>query len=429
MVRRIYRRRGRRLTQNNQIVNPYKARGSMLPLMRATFQATKKMYPSLSSAYNYYRASKYDQKIKDAYKRNEANKKIYKTSDKVQEDTGSGGDVTRSSVKFALTSRKSKRYNVSKLVRSSEQKIVNVFRGLSPFLNTTNGPLNGISTEVGAGAYWLHNYTSNASTTLPVHIYDITSTNNVVSGTVAPYNPSFQLNSSNSIYNFSKMACQNSNGSTITTGWVAENVPGLQTGGLNYPNKRGLLESINVKMYCYGANSNATQWDVSLIQLKDQTLSPHELNLGLVSLTGREQTNKDSFWQYMSSKQASHPIDNLDPMNRKQFKVLKSFNFVLQPRLTNEVETMPHQKELSLWIPMNRICRYDWSDTTKVSSFAAGQFQSSVALVDNVVHPRARIYLIVRATNCTPVTSPAVETFQSTPSYDLILRQKQVIIE
>lgn len=352
-----------------------------------------------------------------------------KTSDKIQEDMGSGGDVTRSSVKFALSRRKSKAQKINKIVRSSEQKITNVFRGISPFLNTTNGPLNAQTSEVGGGAYWLHNYTSNAVTVMPLHLYDLTSTNNVIGGSVAVYNPAFGLNSSNNNYNFYNLFCQNSNGATISTGWVPENVPGATTSGVNYPNKRGFIESVNVKMYCYGATSNATQWDVNLVQLKEDTMHPDELKSGVITLSGREQNQKDGFWQYMSSRQVSHPIDNLDSMNRRYYKVLKSFNFVLQPRLTNEVETLPHQKELSIWIPMNRICRYDWTDTTKVASVAPGQFQSSVGLVSNIVAPRARIYLIVRATNTTNVTSPAVPTINSTPSYDLVIRQKQIIVE
>jgi hypothetical protein len=124
----------------------------------------------------------------------------------------------------------------------------------------------------------------------------------------------------------------------------------------------------------------------------------------------------------------------------KYFKILKRNFVMIQPVQSTELPsgatgtvTNPHQRQLDLFLRMNRKCRYDWVGRTQVDANDGAYDLNTGELNQIDVDPKARIFLMVRATCCEMQTSTddwpiqAVTRYQ--PSYDIVIRKSHTKIK
>ena len=372
----------------------------------------------------------------------------------ISEDIGAGGEFTKKSVTFNLCKHMSAMQMTQKLVASNKQEAHYRFSGIQPFMNTTTPstnitmPSGTVGDIVGGGYFPLINFSSsnpglNTSNYVvpPLQVYDVTSLNNYVNNSYTSYSPCFQpaflCRSNINSYQPYAVSFQNLYGmgpsgiSSSNTVWTNEDTPG-QTAN-NVPLRRDMLNYVSAKLMCYGAAQMATTFKVELVQLHDDFLHPdYIMNAGMSNLSSAYNQEQVAFWESYVSHSVKHPIASINPAWKKHCTVLKSISFVLQPRLSTETDAaVGHTKQLSIYAKLNRTCKYDWLVTSQDSNIeSSGSFPISTSQnIQNVVAPRARIYLTVQATNVTYVPWGTSASVNFTPSYDMLLRTKHTMIE
>lgn len=333
--------------------------------------------------------------------------------------------------------------NLAKLVRASTQATIYRCSAIAPFMNTTVAPANAITTEVGGGAYWLYNVANNANTQYyaPLYMFDCTSLNNYIAGSVANYNPVWRLaftggGGTPSDMLWEQKTSQNPGGTYGNTKWELESSPGSTNSAMSSPYRRCLQDYISAKLLCYGAAKQATEFCIEFIQLKHDWLHPEFIYTGGGTLNNINTSGakyKDghiSFWESYVKQYIGHPIDTIKPMHKKLYKVIKRVKFVLNPKESVETDAnVGHSKQVNLFYRTNKTLKFDWSEFQLDTNLTGQTYVYDNGTVNNTVPPRSRIYMTVRATNTNKVTLPSVPSVDYTPSFDLVLRHKVSMVE
>jgi len=195
--------------------------------------------------------------------------------------------------------------------------------------------------------------------------------------------------------------------------WALENANNLSTITDVYPGGEATLDWVQAKLLFYAATAQTGRYQIDVVQVKDTRLTPDPSNNG-------NQMNA-AFWQAAMKKFAYNPLESGDSKYNRYFKFLHSQTFIMDPKETSEPEAN-HMREINIFLRLNRACRYDWEDQDlmNVNTVSEGQVNLD-SNIKNTVQPRARIFLMIRATskfNTTGFTSA------DNPSYDVVLRSK-----
>jgi len=186
-------------------------------------------------------------------------------------------------------------------------------------------------------------------------------------------------------------------------------------------------------MLCYGAKTYSTRFKVQVVQITEDDFHPLEISSIDASLPAPTAAWDDisapiNFWQGMSSASYKHPISVVSTDYKKNLKVLKEFNFIIDPTTTIEERAdVGHSKALNIFVPMYRANNYNSKAQAIDASLAdADNFGTDFEKNEAYLKPRARIYLIVQATNpyTKNATSLVVPSPENTPSYDIVIRNK-----
>lgn len=358
-------------------------------------------------------------------------------------DMGSGAEYTKMRMKYGKGRGNP---SVRKLVRTTTNRTSYRFQAINPYYNISVAPINGLTsvTAVGGGAYylWNNNATDTLIQTCPLILFDITSQINSNNGITQYPNVAYQLNFG--------MSTAGVGGRPLTQAWTVLPTDLADTTGLGstwqienstaaatstiVPRRKTIIKNVYAKLLTYGATNSATKFKISLIQLKQDYMHPLESNTSIP--TDDEKNTNIGFWEYMTKQQIAHPLDVLDSRYKRFVKVLKTQEFITQPRLTTESDAnIGHMKELNFFMPINRTCTYDWEmnnngigQNDKLLNF--NTFQSNISSLSTYVVPKARIYMMVQATNvqvlsgttAVPYVGPPLPK-DTTPSFDIVLRK------
>lgn len=352
-------------------------------------------------------------------------------SDRIQQDLGSGGALTKEHVTIGRSNRK---VSIKKLVNASKQTQILRFSAISPFMNTTTTPLNAQKTETGAGALWLHNFYDGVSTnSLPLHIYDLSSINNVINGTVTSHYPGsyMKMAAATGAVSWAALVGNLPNGAGTSAYWQYEDTASLGTNAGTQPLRQTLMDYVHARLMCYGSAKMATEYVIEIIQLKDDWLCPDIMGGTLPSSTGLNYKNSaNQFWSSYVKSYCAHPVATTNPQSQKNYKVVKTIRFTLQPSLSIETDSaVGHAKQLNIFFRTNRTCKYDWAEDTIDPNVESGlTYPTEQGQLQLTVHPKARMYMTIRATNVTQLNN-VVPSVDYTPSYDILLRKKYTTIQ
>lgn len=349
-------------------------------------------------------------------------------------DTQSNAQETRTTMVDKLGTKKN---FISKVVNANLQKGVIRFQAVNPYMNRTLTARNNSSRIVG-GALSLRNVGGSLALPLycPLHLIDITSQNNVQNTGSVTTNPLWELYFT-TIGSISQGAFfQNIVGDTfasrgVATAWQDENLAtGAALATVTLPNRRTYLDSVDLKMYCYGAAWYPVTYTISIVQLKEDWLHPSLIGQGSIENVTSQRLN---FWMEIIKPNIAHPIASETFMNQRPLKVLKSHSFTIEPvtagsELLPDIDAagqsdMPRAKLVEMKIPINKMMQYDWCEQLTDNSAADPVgFAVNKGQTITLVRPRDRIYIMVTASNRTNNTVNAVNATYE-PSYDLVVKK------
>lgn len=326
--------------------------------------------------------------------------------------------------------RISKKAQIMKTVTGNTYHVIDKFGALNRYLNTDQAPVNALTSEAGCGAYWLHSYYGASSQQyVPMHLFDLTGRANYVNGTFT--NPtiasavSFTASSTVTGITFNEMNGRDGNVAPVINynTWSVHNGPGTVQAG---PLDKGFLQSVHIKMLCYGAAQFPTKYEIDLVQFNEDWLLPGTTDTQFAN-------ERITTYEGMIKNFLAHPIAQESRVTNRKFKVIKSIKFVLQPKLSIETmgsgtgttyNTIGHHKEIDLYMPINRLISYNW---LKMGNGNAMQDPDTafrqIGQYSQYASPRQRIFLIVRANNTVMTINPGVPTCVNTPSYDLSIKR------
>lgn len=175
-------------------------------------------------------------------------------------------------------------------------------------------------------------------------------------------------------------------------------------------------------MELWGMKNYPTGYTIQLVQLNEDVVPTEN-----VEVTG----TAIEFYDMLLKKYAFNPLATMNTAFNKKMKVLKEHKYMIDPTSTTESDSRPHCKVLKLFYEFNRKCNFDWSNTGTVGTTAAGfessQWNQDAAQGNNMrVHPNARMYLMIRATNFEQQADTISVSSTNTPSFTIDVRSKHM---
>jgi len=293
---------------------------------------------------------------------------------------------------------------------------------------------NGVKAFDTRGYYWMTNRTNVVSPTrrdLPLYLFDLTAfRSNTL--TAQPFVQLTQdITTGNMTFDVRSgdvPAGALGAGAGVTASLAIEKAPTAFNAGnpVVTPYGKTFLKSANIKLNCWGAKSKATQYTIQLVKFLDEDLVPS--HAGVLADAGITEKRTD-FYQSLVKPLVFNPISNTGGAFRNRMKVLRTETFIIQPNSTDDGDSDPQTKTVTMFVMMNKIVSYMEAANILTTDDAIANGSKLADDSDYAVHttqqfrpqtrPTSRVYLMIRASN---YKTDAAETPTDTPSFDLSIR-------
>lgn len=185
-------------------------------------------------------------------------------------------------------------------------------------------------------------------------------------------------------------------------------------------------EWFSINLLLYGCVKQPTYYDIMLVRFDRQYLDPIE---GSSVVNANEIMYRKAFYQNLVRNLVTNPI-NMGAADGAMYgmRVIRRYRTVIQPSTTIDQDTNPESRKFQIFFKDGKMRNHDYGGeplTTDNALFDTGYAVESTlgASFQNNPKSRARLYLIVRASNTTSIL-PANVTANDTPSYDICMRKK-----
>ena len=293
---------------------------------------------------------------------------------------------------------------------------------------------NGVKSFDTNGNYWLNNRVVTAGRRdLPMYMFDLTSVYaNPISPMATFATPFLQLTQEVATGNtaFQIVPNRSADGNISTQGyWNVEKTPGAESfvlGNISEVQSKSFLKSLSIKMNCWGAKTKAAQYTIQLVKFLDDELVPSHAGYAAdILLQTKKRTD---FYQNLIKSLTFNPIAQTGGSYKGRMKVLKSETFTIQPNSTDDGDTDPNVRTVSMFVAMNRIISYQESAAT-LSTDVNTNDNASFAVNNEVqfkpqTRPKSRVYLMIRCSNYKLDTA---DSNTDTPSFDLMIRSNHQV--
>lgn len=287
------------------------------------------------------------------------------------------------------------------------------------------------------GFYGLYNQTNAVGTqSFPLMLCDLTCFQNA--GVLCNVVHRLQVDDSGLI-NFQAIGAQNAAGSgTQATASVGNNIWGVEEGatsGANLNNFKYIqTDWYDIRMCCYGARQQPTYYDVMIVRFDNDFLCPSTASTPTRTL--EEGYQYRNLWQGLVKNISYNAIMPATPGSFKGMQVLKRFRFTLQASNNDDSDKTPNYKIVKFFYKDGRIRDYAYGNNplasdTEVNGPVYSTNQGYNATDYNAEpKPRARLYMIVRASNTVPQAVSGADDgvdhndADVTPSFDLLIRKQ-----
>lgn len=276
---------------------------------------------------------------------------------------------------------------------------------------------NGVKNFDDNGYYWLSNKVNGTNRDLPLYTYDLTSVINFGSNVTLPSQPLSQMfqNINGDIF-FASRNNLGPDGNTTTAELGIEQSPNYLNNSSFAPFNRSYLRWASIKMNLWGCKNRSTKFTIQLVRYNDEDIVPTHIS--------NATTKRTSVFQNIIKSKAFNPISTSGAgLYKKDVKILKSETFIIQPTANYEVDTDPHVKTVNWFCRMDKLINYIQNanklttpaDTADQADYVQNLGQQN----DAYANPKARVYLVIMATN---FGLDVADTNADTPSFDLSVR-------
>lgn len=281
----------------------------------------------------------------------------------------------------------------------------------------------------GQGAYLLGHYTgADSNLYLPCLLIELNSINNYINGNVQTYSPVRHLRKEgNGSFGFSPVQGVDPNGNSTST-WVMERSSHLITNPQSYPNDSSIWKWCSLEFEFWGMKNYPTKWNIQLVQLSEDVTPSYNPNSASVVTDG----NAEEFWDSIIKPYSYSPlVHQKSGFGKKKYKVLKQYAINIDPTASFENDASPHCKTFKMFYRMNRKCQFDWkyanADGQTQVTIEAPNWQVEDQENQVQVHPNARMYMLIRASNYEVQPNLAALTSANTPTITAIIRSCHIV--
>lgn len=319
----------------------------------------------------------------------------------------------------------STRYAQGKLARLNMRKI---FKNTLDYVNYCWQKISRFGT--GGLIKMVHTYNAVASPTyyqLPVMAFELNSCNNWSNGTTAFYAPCAMLEKNISTGNFRWVSVQGQSPTGVSNiNWHVEKSSSPQNTQRSFPNDRSIMKWCMMELELNGQRANPTKYTIEVCKFSEEVVPM--LNLGTDITDG----NYGEFWDSHTKQYTFSPLSQLvNGYAVKKVQILRRYNVAIDPTATFETDARPHVKTFRIFLRTNTKCTYNWKlanpNVQNVADFEDVDFKQEDNENQSQVDPKARIFLIIRASNYNLQTDPAAVTDVNTPMLNLRVRTQHII--
>lgn len=326
------------------------------------------------------------------------------SSTTVGQQYGGGNDWTVSTRRVGYR----KKPTLSRLARMMEvgmHKQIFRFQGLTRF-----------DTNVGFYKLWNALETSTNSVNLPVHIYDLTSFNNI-----GNYSPARRFGwtsqATTADCGTANLPCQNAAGATDVAGpWILENGEGTVT------NSRIMRHDwSDIRFNFYGPRKRTTKFEVMFVRVKDELANP--------LIAGASNASFKDLMNYLERPCIFSNLQTFQPHIAKKMRIVKKYTYWVSAGQTTDVDTTVGKiKEARIFMRHDRIYNLDWRH--EGGADLAHGADDGIDFVQDQLHHNgpwygSRLLMIVRAfapERRSVVDYSAAADALTDPTYDILIR-------
>ena len=189
-------------------------------------------------------------------------------------------------------------------------------------------------------------------------------------------------------------------------------VENLDPGFLSGVGARGYISGAKMKMILNGPQQRSCKWVIQLVQLHED-VTP-----------GVNTAEATAFWQGMAKPFAWTPIsDGIRASQKKYIKIMKTMTIIQEAPESDEDHLVSRMKHIDIMYHLNRTMNFKWGENSdKMDMVTDDQpINTNNSAYLTHVHPKARVYMMIRAlcefsagTGAVPV-DPSHSLY---PSYD-----------
>lgn len=309
-----------------------------------------------------------------------------------------------------------RRMTVRKLVKIGTGSTVDRFQGITrAYAATATRDATGVITSTtGGGSFYLANAPNAVGNqSFPLHVMDLTTAQ-----TASSVLHELTIGDTGNPV-FAALPGQTSTG-TASNQWQVEYLDNTLGTGPQARYRQHIW--YDMRFLLYGATSQPTFYEIMLVKLLKDELAP----IGDDTYVGPENDNRRAFWHSMVQRCAFNPIMPAHYNALRGLKVLKRQRVYLPPSSNDDLDVAPASKMVKWFIRDGRIRDYAYGGNSLNADTGINSSNfvvTSGTRIQDYVHPKSRLYIIIRAMNTTQIDTTTDSNY-NTPTYDMVVRRK-----
>lgn len=276
--------------------------------------------------------------------------------------------------------------------------------------------------------------TTNGNLWYPLILFELNSANNYINGTQNFINPVHQMYQPAGTTNiaWNSLTTQSQNGAAVVQNWLFEKSGHTNTAVPSHPMEQSIHKWTSLDLELWGQTSKPTMYTIYLCQFNEDVLPGTTYTSSVGSYSTITDQNAVEFWQSMVKRYTYSPLLKIDDgYSNKKIKILKQYKVNIDPTATYENDPDPHVKTLKLFYRFNRRCNFQWKYSNAAGQTIADMDDKDWQQEDGEnqcqVHPNARLFVMIRASNFQRQTLLSSATNANTPSISWVMRSCHLI--
>jgi len=336
---------------------------------------------------------------------------------KLQRDDGTSGGY----------SQWTQRYQQSTFGRLTTRKINKLSNDTLIFRHQNIGPFNDY------GKRFMYNATNATTWFTPLILFELNSVNNHINGTQTFMNPVHQMTQAIATGHIAwdSIAGQSTDGTSLITNWIPEKSSHISTAVSTSPMDQSIHKWSSLDLELWGQTTKPTMYTIYLCQFSEDVLPETVFAANVGSYATITNQNAIEFWQSMIKRYTYSPLAKIDDgWGKKKIKIMKQYKINIDPTASYENDPDPHVKTMKLFYRFNRKCNFEWKYSNaqgqSVANMNDADWQQEDGENQCQVHPNARLFVMLRASNFVRTTTDAA-TNANSPSISWVMRSCHLV--